>query len=186
MAAIEDVDCVNMSNHLVSLAGQRMDLPNKEWVLCICGHFVIHVSVNRTCLICDVPFAEAWNHHKDFFEKQAVTEKAAIDALEEEEEEEEGEDELNFPQWTSVALQNFFKNHILEAYNEKENEWREQIADNGLGNTVQDTIVPFKAFYDSKNANGKRNLLDQVRSLDDNGDKVEAFATILEEARNAL
>ena len=180
--ALHDVDCTNMSNELKSLADQRMDLVGKKWVLCKCQHSIVNIS-NKTCMICDVSFAESWNLNKEFFEKQADIEKAAIDAIEEEEEEEE--DELTFPPKTSVALKKFFEDHILEAYHHLEDEWKAKIADQGLGDTVQDTIIPFKTFYDTKDSQAKRSLLNQVRDAEDHMNKIEAFATILKDGQNA-
>ena len=172
-----------MSSALASLVEQRMDLTGKSWVLCKCNHSIVAIA-HKVCMICETPFAESWDHHKTMFEKQAIIEKDAIEAMSKSDEGENDDDtKLVFPEGTSYSVTKFFKDHIQHAFNTNEPTWASHIRDKGLGNTVQETIEPFKDLYDSlASTRAKGDLLNKVRDAEDNEMKIKEFALILLEA----
>ena len=75
---------------------------------------------------------------------------------------------------------------MLDAYNNFPDAWKAHIIEKGLGNSLQDTIGPFKEYYGTiGSSKTKGKLLDKIRNAKDGEAKIEELAKILETAKNA-
>ena len=176
-----------MSADLFSLAEQRMDIATKEWVLCKCNYSIVY-SASKYCMICEVPFADSWKFHKEFFEEKAKVEKTAIEAHEEGEEEvEESDDEvLTFPPKISISLKKIYNDHLKEAHDKYAEAWKTHVKDKLGFESLESTMELFSGYYnDHGTTKAKGRLLDKIRNAKDGETKIAEFAEILEAAKNA-
>jgi len=89
------------------------------------------------------------------------------------------------PKGISVAVQNLFINHLLQAFEEEPATWQKSIVDAGFGEHPHHTAPLLDTLYKTLVDKDKQRFLNRVRNLgaDDHIDKIEAYADMLAEAQ---
>ena len=91
----------------------------------------------------------------------------------------------DLPKGISVAIQNLFNNHLLQAFEEKPATWQKFIVDEGFGEHPYHTAPLLDTFYKTLVDKEKQRFLNRVRNLgdDDHIDKIKAYADMLHDAK---
>jgi hypothetical protein len=169
------------STYLVEAAKSLFDFDGSR-TMCGCNLCFLTKDMIK-CDHCKCPFDDALEFQQNFIverfkaEAIAISEAAAAAST--------TVTIPDLPKGISVAIQNLFKNHLLEAYEEEPTTWQDYIVDAGFGEHPHHTAPLLDTLYKNLRDKDKQKFLNRVRSLEDHQtvDKIQAYADMLNEAK---